>query len=200
MNSKIFLAAGLAAMMAAPAAQAQLSWGNFYGNLGVSYVDLQREKPADPLITRDSKNGVGLGFGFGYRITPKISVELGRQDLGTVRITDATPGGPNYADESAVAVVTAVKINPWNDWKFSPFLRVGNARTTYVETDSTGSRLRESRNRTYASVGVDYQVTDKVRLGLGYDHYWSADDNRGGAGRPSPLKPRALSLSTSVSF
>ena len=88
MNHKIILAAAVAGLAAASAAQAQLSWSNVYGTLGVSYTDLRREAPANPLITRDSKNDAGLSFGLGYQAHPKVAIELGHYDLGTARLTD----------------------------------------------------------------------------------------------------------------
>jgi opacity protein-like surface antigen len=200
MKTKTLIAAALVGVFGATAAHAQLSWSKVYGTLGVSYVDLRREAPANPLITRDSKNDIGLSFGIGYQVHPKVGLEIGRYDLGTARLTDAGPGGPNYADQSATAVVTAVKVTPWTDWTFAPFAKLGVANTTITETSSNGTPLRESRNRSYAAVGVDYRVMDKVKIGLSYEQFWPHTDEAAPAGRPPRLKPRALTLSTTVSF
>jgi len=200
MNPKIILAAAVAGLAAASAAQAQLSWSNVYGTLGASYVDLRREVPANPLVTRDNKHDAGFNFGIGYQAHPKVALELGHVDLGTARVTDVDVGGPHYADQSAKALLASIKISPWETQTFSPFVKLGNARMKVVETDSRGTELGESRNRAYASVGVDYRVMDKIKLGLSYDHYWVNGSDAAVAGRPPRINPRALTLSTMVSF
>lgn len=200
MNHKIILAAAVVGLAAASAAHAQLSWSKVYGTLGVSNVDLRREVPASPLVTRDNTHDAGLHFGIGYQAHPKVALELGHYDLGTARLTDVDVGGPHYADQSAKALIAALKISPWEKQTFSPFLKLGNARMKVREIGTRGPELNESRNRVYASLGVDYRVMDKIKLGLAYDHFWVNGSDAAVAGRPPRINPRALSLSTMVSF
>jgi opacity protein-like surface antigen len=200
MNHKIILTAAVVGLAAASAAQAQFSWSNVYGTLGVSYTDLRREAPASPLITRDSKNDAGFSFGLGYQAHPKVALEMGHYDLGTARVTDAGVGGPNYADQSVKALLASIKISPWEKQTFSPFVKLGNAHMKIREVGTSGPELSESRNRAYAALGVDYRVMDKIKLGLSYDHFWVNGSDAAIAGRPPRVNPRSLTLSTSVSF
>ena len=200
MKHKFILAAAVAGLAAASAAQAQLSWSNVYGTLGVSNVDLRREVPANPLVTRDNTHDLGYNVGIGYQAHPKVALELGHYDLGTARVTDVDVGGPHYSDQSAKALIAAIKISPWEKQTLSPFLKLGNARMKIREVGTQGAELNESRNRAYASLGVDYRVMDKIKLGLAYDHFWVNGSDAAVAGRPSRINPRALTLSTMVSF
>lgn len=200
MKTAILIAATSASLLVANNAHAQFSWSNFYGTASVSYVDLQREAPANPLITRDSKNDIGVGLGIGYQVNPRLGLEISRKDLGTARLTDVGAGGPNYSSQSALATVFAIKFTPWIDKAYLPFVKLGGARMTVGLEDTAGTSLRHSRNRSYVALGVDYSVTPKVRLGLMYEHHWPTADNPALAGEPPRLHPRALSLASSFSF
>jgi opacity protein-like surface antigen len=200
MKIAFLLSATSASLLVATAAHAQFSWSNVYATAAVSYVDLQREAPTNPLITRDSKNDVGVGLGIGYQFHPKLGIEIARHDLGTARLTDAGPGGPNYSDQAARATVLAVKFTPWTEKTFMPFVKLGAARMAVSVEDTAGLTLRSAPDRTYAALGVDYRVMPKVKMGLMYEHYWPTADEATPAGAPPRLKPRALSLVTSVSF
>lgn len=193
-------AVSAACLIASTAANAQLSWNNVYGTLGVSYVDLQRDASPDPLITRDNKNGAGVSLGIGYQLHSKFGVELSRHDLGTVRETDAGVGGPNYSDQSAIATVVAVKVTPWTEGTFVPFGKLGAARIQVAFDSTDGTALSISRDRAYAALGVDYLVTKKVKVGLMYEHFWSTAGTANPPGEPPRMKPRGLSLTSSISF
>lgn len=200
MKTAFLLAATSASLLVASAAHAQFAWSNFYGTAAVSYVDLQHEAPTDPLITRDNKNDAGVGLGIGYQFHPKLGIEVSRHDLGTTRLTDATPGGPNYSDQSARATVVAVKFTPWTDWTFQPFAKVGSARVKVAFDDTAGNASRSARDQTYAALGVDYRVTPKFKLGLMVEHYGRTADVAAPVGEPPRLNPRAISLTSSFSF
>jgi|1048.fasta_scaffold32225_2 opacity protein-like surface antigen len=200
MKTAFLLAATSASLLVASAAHAQFAWSNFYGTGSVSYVDLQREAPADPLITRDSKNDAGVGLGIGYQFHPKLAIEVSRHDLGTSRLTDAGAGGPNYSDQSARATVVAVKYTPWTEWTFQPFAKVGNARVRVALDDTAGVALRIARDQTYFAIGVDYRVMPKVKVGLMYEQYGRTADVAAPAGEPPRLNPRGLALTSSISF
>ena len=200
MKTAFLLAATSASLLFASAAQAQFAWSNFYGTASVSYVDLQREAPADPLITRDNKTDAGVGLGIGYQFHPKLGLEVSRHDLGTTRLTDSGVGGPNYSDQSARATVVAVKYTPWTDWTFQPFAKVGGARVRVALDDTAGVSQRSARDQTYAALGVDYRVTPKFKLGLMFEHYGRTADFAAPVGEPPRLSPRSLSITSSISF
>lgn len=200
MKPAFLLGVTAASLLAATVAHAQFSWSNFYGTASLSYVDLQREAPTNPLVTRDGKNDVGVGLGLGYQFHPKLGLEVARHDLGTARLTDVGAGGPSYSEQAAWATVVAIKFTPWLDKPYLPFVKLGNARMKVALDDTTGVALRGGGDQIYLALGVDYRVTQKVRLGLMYEHYGRTADEASPAGEPPRLSPRALSLTTSFAF
>lgn len=201
MKSKFHLAAAALSLLGVSQVHAQLSWSNVYGTVGFSYTDLRRAAPADALVTRDSKNDLGYTLGVGYQFHSKFAVELSRFDLGTAKLTDVNPGGPNYWEQSAVGTLLAAKYTPVTWDAFSPFVKLGTARIKVAETGTDGTVRNDARSRTYGALGVDYRATPQVTVGLTYEYFWATQAaDAAPVGAPPRLRPHAVTLGTRISF
>ena len=149
---------------------------NFYvaGNLG------QTQYRAD--VSHD--NSVFQNVRFGWRWNGMIGPEIGYVYLG--RPKDVTSDGQFSVKPQAATIGLSGKYNFYQNWYVTGHAGYMRSRT-YINSSFGDDSFRDKtwNNGVYAGLGVGYDVTQNVSVGVNYDNYrvQYGDSNNGTHGR-----------------
>lgn len=181
---KIQLAGVLAAMLAAPLAQAEGVY--LAGTIGRASIDLERGEMDATLVSagatgvssRVDENDTHYGLAIGYAFNPNFAVEAGYVDFGDARYRATFAGGNADADVEAHGwAVSVLGTMPLGD-AFSIYGRLGGIQAKVeIDVNATGpggTASGKASDRSWSmlyGIGAGYRVTEAIGVRAEYTRY-----------------------------
>lgn len=173
----------------------------FYASIGAGYADLDRLRPAANTFTRFTDADAAYRVAVGYQYNQNIATELSYSQFGEADTANTTTG--RTAKNKVSSYGLAAKLYPTISGPLKPFLKLG---VTYLINKENGDNAgaaytyRESETNGLYGAGIEWLLTDMVRLGLEYEAHGKAGSTTSTEAKALEVKPQVVFLSLTASF
>jgi opacity protein-like surface antigen len=207
MKNTLILSLGLIALPALAQPVNHLPEGFYFGgSLGYAHINPYRASPsAVELYVRSNDNDVGYKLLLGHQFDQRFAIEASFVNLGKSNSVLKLAGGNGLATgENKVSAITiSAKFYAALNTQIKPYLAFGYSRLTNEQWQASQVAVRtdkKTNGNLYYGIGFDYPISQKMKVGFGYESFGKAGDKDETAPSAKEVKPTMWSLSITSSF